>query len=98
MNKPDAIALIQRQRRFWRSHDSDDAIARRGERMYRIAAIIMTITGAAEGLIAAAFKRPAFNLAGVGFLVGAAVLYWHSRRFAQALRLSTDSNARRDLH
>jgi hypothetical protein len=98
MKKADAIALIQRQRRVWRSQDSDDAIARRGERVYRIAAIIMIITGAAEWLIAAAFKRPVFGIPAGGFLISAAVLLWHSRRFTRALRSLANSNARTDLH
>jgi hypothetical protein len=93
MNKPDAIALIQRQRRVWRSLDSDDVIARRGERVYRVAAMIMIIAGAAEWLIAMAFKSPVFGIAGGGFLISAAVLLWHSRRFSRARRSLAESDA-----
>ena len=51
MNKPEAEAMIQRQRWRWGSDDSDEAIARRGERAFRAAGIAFTIGSAAEGLL-----------------------------------------------
>jgi hypothetical protein len=87
MNYSEAVALIQRHRRFWRSHESDDGIACRGERAYRTGSAFMAITAVAEAAIAASSKKPVGNLIAVGFLVSAAILYWQSRRFTQALRL-----------
>ena len=97
MNKSCAIALIQRQRRLWRSNDSDYAIARRGERVYRIAAVINIIIGAAEGLIAAFYKKPVFSVLASSILISGAILFWHSRRFTQAWELLAD-DARSDPH
>ena len=93
MNNQRAAELIQRQRRRWRSQESDGAIAHRAERVYFRASIICTLTSVAEAAVSAAFGQGVIAVVAAGFLASAAILYRHSRQFTQVLRLLPDSAA-----
>lgn len=85
MTQLEAAALVDRQRRRWRCHDSDKAITRRGVRAYAWAAGVQFFVALAEAVLATVFKRPALLFTAVGFFIGALILFWCSRRFTQVM-------------
>ncbi|HZM02446.1 MAG TPA: hypothetical protein VFC44_05445 [Candidatus Saccharimonadales bacterium] len=98
MDKSKAAALIEEQRRRWRSHAPDMALAYRAERVYLgLATMEVCIASAlvALNLHAGLFVR---IVAPAGFVVGAALLYWQSRRFSQARKLMSGAEGMRDFH
>lgn len=98
MNSLRAAELIQRQRRRWRSQESDGFIARRAERVYFRASVICALTSVAEAVVSIASGQGIFAVVAAGFLAGAAILYWHSRQFAQVIRLRPASAKEADSH
>jgi hypothetical protein len=85
MDQRKATELIERQRRRWRSQDSDLAIAQRAERVYVSLAIAYVCFAAVlSPLQHTLFARSVIL---IGFLSGAIALFWHSRRFRQ-IRMS----------
>ena len=96
MNKLKAAEIIQKQRRLWRSQDSDLAIARRDERVYFSLAMMDVAVGISLTLVLdTQFGRVAIL---VGFLVGACLFLFHSRRFSQIRKLLVDSDAKTETH
>jgi hypothetical protein len=94
MNKTQASALIQQQRRFWRSQESDPAIARRAERVFFRVALVYFISGPVFlGIASYPTHHNVYALA-VTFLICGMCLFWRSRRFTQVLRVlsETDGN------
>jgi hypothetical protein len=93
MDIAQAKAMIASQRWHWersiftklRALTSDDAIARESERLYLVLAIVWFSTaGAFPALLHSSFASAMFSM---GFLIGGLILFWRSRRFAQARRL-----------
>jgi hypothetical protein len=98
MDKLKAAELIQQQRRRWRSQASDLAIARRAERAYF--ALAMGYVCIAASFIALYQHSSLFpRIVGpMGFFIGAAILYWQSRRFTQIRRLLSATDGKTDSH
>jgi hypothetical protein len=92
MDKLKAAEIIQKQRRRWRSQDSDLAIARRAERVYlALGCLYLCIVSSFIALYqhSSLFAR----IAGpAGFVAGAVVFYWHSRRFGEIRKLLSDQH------
>ena len=81
--------LIQQQRRRWRTQESDEAVARRAERAYFRAAMILAAGAVVEACVALIAHRPVFLFVAGSFVVSAALLKRHSQRFTEALRSFT---------
>jgi hypothetical protein len=91
MDKLKAAEIIAKQRRRWRSQDSDLAIARRAERVYL--ALGCSYLCLASSFVAL-FQHSSFfaRIAGpAGFFIGAVIFFWHSRRFGQIRKLFSDN-------
>jgi len=96
MDKHKAAEMIERQRRRWRSQDSDLAIARRAERIYFALAIVYACLGTAAGLVQHTWFARAAIL--TGFLSGAIILCWQSRRFGLIRKSLVISDAKSGKH
>jgi hypothetical protein len=97
MNKLKAEEMIQKQRRRWRSQDSDMAIARRAERVYlALGGAFLCIASSFIVLYQHSGLLP--KIGGAGFYIGAVIFFWHSRRFGQIRKLLADSDAKTDPH
>src|SRR4051812_28142064 len=97
MDKSTAKALIDQQRRRWRSQGPDVIVARRAERAYLICAGVFA--GAAPAFLAL-YQHPGLFpriVEPAGFLIGAAILFWQSRRFTQIRRLLSTPGAKTDF-
>ena len=91
MNKNQALALLQQQRRFWRSRESDAALACRAERVFLRIAVVYFLFAP---VFLAVARTPAhlgfYGLAGE-FLICGLYLFWRSRRFTQVLRILSET-------
>jgi hypothetical protein len=90
MDKTKALALIEQQRRRWRSREMDDIVlARRAERVFFRVALVYSLLAPVFFIVAA--RVHIFYAAGVTFLFGGLFLFVHSRRFTEALRVLSDA-------
>jgi hypothetical protein len=87
MDKNKAAELIRQQRQRWPSEGSDEFIARRAQRGYHKMAIIFAVIGALEAGAGAYLKVRPLYFTATGFLVGAGIWHWNSRRFTNVLRV-----------
>jgi hypothetical protein len=92
MDRLKAKALIDLQRRRWRSQATDVALARRAQRACLGLAVGWVAGGAGFTASAAVSGKVApFLCLGLGQLIGSVFFFWQSRRFAQAGILLADA-------
>jgi hypothetical protein len=96
MDKHKAAEMIERERRRWRSQDSDSIVARRAELYYLVLALADVCIAITLMLtLRTQLTRVAIP---VCFVVIALLIFIHSRRFSQARRLLANSDAKSDSH
>jgi hypothetical protein len=94
MDKSKAKALIELQRRRWRSEASDDSIARRAQRLYFVIAMACVSLAFSLSLLLPTARVIIYP----GSFLAAAIAYWVSWRFGQIRKLLSDSDAKTDPH
>jgi hypothetical protein len=86
MDKTQALKLVREQRDRWPSQGADEFIARRARRGYRKMAIVFAVIALLEAAIAAKMTIWPVYIPALGFLIGAGIWEWQSRRFDKVLK------------
>jgi F0F1-type ATP synthase assembly protein I len=75
--------LLAKQRQRWQSQESDDALARRAQRIYLRLSLIYLLCAVAFFTLLSSAATALRVLGATGCFIGAFIFYWQSRRFAK---------------